>query len=257
MNRREFIGLSLSLPVVGTFYRTTFATTWAENEFTCPVCATKNIFREIMSYGSYIYGWPSKYQLIYWPVTDQNSVYCCKKCYLSMFMWDFKDLAKEKIPEVKKQLAGVSIKTSITDYAKVSMTLRLEIAEKVYSVLDMKEGFWCRFYRIVGYHYAAEKNPNKADFARKKALNIAQKMLNDKNNEIAAKELLIISGAMKHFLKDDDGAVVDMNQALNTKYQNKELDAEKNNNGEENLNALIKEYHEKIKSPNPPRDSSQ
>jgi len=257
MKRREFIGLGLSLPVIGTFHKTAFATTWTEKEFTCPLCATRNIFRVIMSYGTYIYGWPSKYQLIYWPVTDRNSVYCCKSCHLSMFMWDYEKLAKEKVAEVKKQLAGVSIKTPITDYAKVPMTVRLEIAEKVYGVLEMKEGFWCRFYRILGYHYAEEKSPDKAVEARKKALQIAQKMFKDKNDEVPAKELLVICGAMKHFLKDDEGANQDLNQALTTAYQNKELDAEKNKNAEANLNAFIGEYLGKIKSPTPPRDSPQ
>jgi uncharacterized protein (DUF2225 family) len=256
MNRREFLGLGISLPFIGTFSTTALATTWAEQEFTCPLCTTKNTFRVIASYGTYIYGWPSKYQLIYWPVTDQNSVYCCKKCYLSLFLWDYEDLAKDKIPAIKKQLEGVKLKTSFTDYAKVPMSERLEIAEKVYGVLTMKDDFWCRFYRILGYHYADEKNTVKADESRKKALNLAQKMLNDKANETPAKELWLISGAMKHFLKDDDGAIKDLNQALNTKYQNKALDEEKNNNGEQNLNALINEYVIQIKSPKPPRERS-
>jgi uncharacterized protein (DUF2225 family) len=257
MNRREFLGLGLSLPFIGTFSTTAFATTWADEEFTCPLCTTKNTFRVVMSYGTYIYSWPSKYQLIYWPVTDRNSVYCCKKCYLSTFMWDYKDLAKDKIPAIKKQLEGVSLKTPSTDYAKIPMSERLGIAEKVYGALNMDEAFWCRFYRILGYHYANEKNIVKADESRKKALNIAQKMLNDKAGETPAKELWLISGAMKHFLKDDDGAMADLNQALTTKYQNKDLDEEKNNNGEQNLNTLIKEYLAQIKSPKPPRVSSQ
>jgi uncharacterized protein (DUF2225 family) len=258
MNRREFLALGLSLPVVGAFSKTAFATTWGEKEFTCPVCATKNIFRVVMSYGSYIYSWPSKYQLIYWPVTDSNSVYCCKTCNLSMFMWDYEELAKEKIPDIKKLLPSVSLKTKFTDYAKVPMTSRLEIAEKVYGALGEKEDFfWCWFHRILGYHHAAEKNASGADEARKKALDLAQKMLNDKNNKTPAKELLVIQGAMRHFLRDDEGANKDFNRALETKYENKELDAEKNNNGEQNLNALVKDYLERIKGPNPPRDHSQ
>ncbi len=228
MNRREFLEFSLSLPLIGTLSKTTFATTWTEKEFTCPLCATKNIFRVIMSYGTYIYSWPSKYQLIYWPVTDSNSVYCCKTCYLSMFMWDYENLAKDKLPAIKKQLEGVQIQSPFSDYAKVPMSQRLEIAEKVYRGLNMPDAFWCRFYRILGYHFAQEKNPAKADESRKQALGVAQKMLGDKEREIPAKELWVITGAMKHFLKDDDGAIADLNQALKVKYQNKSLDDEKN-----------------------------
>jgi uncharacterized protein (DUF2225 family) len=257
MKRREFLALSLTVPITGATSKAISATTWAKQEFNCPVCTTKNTFRVVMSYGSYIYGWPSKYQLIYWPVTDANSVYCCKKCYLSLFMWDYEDLAKDKIPGVKKQLEGARIDKAFDDYAKVPMSQRLEIAEKVYPVLDMKDEFWCRFYRILGYHYSYEKNGAKAAEARNKALNVAQKMLNDKSNQYPAKELWVISGAMKHFLKDDKGAVADLEKALTVKYQDKELNEEKSNNGERNLNALVKEYLEKIKDPKPPRDGPQ
>lgn len=174
-----------------------------------------------------------------------------------MFMWDFEEVAKDKLPAIKKQLEGVSIATAFSDYAKVPMSQRLEIAEKVYSGLSMPEPFWCRFYRILGYHYAYEKNSAKADESRKKALSSAQKMLDNKDQEMPVKELLVITGAMKHFLKDDEGAITDLNQALKVKYQNKSLDEENNNNGEQNLNALVKDYLDKIKSPKPPRDSPQ
>jgi uncharacterized protein (DUF2225 family) len=257
MNRREFLVYSLLVPAVALVPTSVRATTWADKEFTCPVCATKNSFRVVMSYGSYIFSWPSKYQLIYWPVTDGNSVYCCKSCHLSMFMWDYEELAKDKVPLIKKQLDGLNVKLIFKDYAEVPMSQRLEIAESVYRDLEMKDNFWCYFYRILGYHYAGESKTAKAEESRKKALNLSQKMLGDKNPAIAAKELLIISGAMKHFLKDDPGSVADLNKALSTRYQDKDLDAEKNNNAEQNLNALVKDYLEQIKSPKPPRDNKQ
>ena len=58
---------------------------------------------------------------------------------------------------------------------------------------------------------------------------------------------------MKHFLGDDKGALDDLNTALKTKYENKKLDSEKNENGERNLSALLTEYIEKIQSPQKPR----
>jgi len=257
MDRRQFLCLALSIPAIDVLSKPALATTWTEKDFTCPVCATRNTFRVIMSYGTYIYQWPSKYQLIYWPVIDSNSVYCCKKCFVSVFMWDYEQLPKDKIPEITRQLAGVRIGSAFTDYAKVPMSERLEIAEKIYEVLNKKTEFWCWFYRILGYHYSNEKKIDRAAQARKKALELAQKMLNDKDPEISAKELLVISAAMKHFLKDDNGAVSDLNQALKTDYFNKSLDAEKNKNGEQNLNALIDDYLGRIRSAKPPRDDSQ
>src|SRR4029077_13749626 len=65
------------------------ATTWGPVEVECPVCHTKNTFNSWMSYGSYVYGWPSKFQNIYWPATDSNSLHTCKHCYLTLFMGDY------------------------------------------------------------------------------------------------------------------------------------------------------------------------
>jgi hypothetical protein len=174
-----------------------------------------------------------------------------------MFMWDFEEFDKTKSAMVRKQLEGVRTKDRFNDYAKVPMSERLEIASRVYSVLSLDDAFWCRFHRILGYHYSLEKKSVKADESRKNALGIAQKMLNDKSGSSPIKEVWVISGAMKHFLKDDDGAIRDLSQALKIKYENKDLDEEKNKNGERNLNALINEYVERIKSATPPRDSAQ
>ncbi len=56
-----------------------------------------------------------------------------------------------------------------------------------------------------------------------------------------------------YFLADDKGALDDLNTALKTRYENKRFDKEKNENGEANLSALVKEYIEKIQSPEKPR----
>jgi hypothetical protein len=232
---------------------TVLGTTWADEEFVCPVCKTKNTFGVIMSYGTYIYGWPSKYQLIFWPLTDEHVLYSCKKCYLSVLMWDFDELPQEKLQEIQSALKGVEIKGNYKRYTEIPMSKRLEVAEKVYTVLQKDDNFWLQFHRVKGYHYTAEKNQTKADESRKKALDLATRMLNEKDQATPKKELWLISGSMKHFLGDDKGALDDLNIALKTKYENKQLDKEKNENGEANLSALLKEYIEKIQSPQPPR----
>lgn len=58
---------------------------------------------------------------------------------------------------------------------------------------------------------------------------------------------------MKHFLRDDEGAIAELQKVLGTKYNAPQLDKEKNENGERNLNELAKEYIDKIKSPQKPR----
>ncbi len=48
------------------------ATTWASSEKTDPMTGEKVPSHEIMSYGGYIYNWPSKYDLVFWPFTDEK-----------------------------------------------------------------------------------------------------------------------------------------------------------------------------------------
>lgn len=253
MDRRAFLSLSLTGLVGSLLAKDVFATTWFPKEFTCPNCQTKNTFQVIGSYGSYIYAWPSKYQSIYWPSIDDNVVYSCKKCYLSVFMWDFDELPKDKLPDIQKQLVGVKIEGTFKNYYDIPMSRRLEVAEKIYPVLGKDDEFWCRFYRIKGYHYDAEKNQAKADEARKKALELATKMLKDPQNQEPQKSLWLISGGMKHFLRDDEGAVADLNTTLKTKFNDPTLKKEENDNGERNLNELVKEYLDRIKSDKKPR----
>src|SRR5215475_11656326 len=73
------------------------AITTIEVKVVCPVCRTENEFLEYASWGSYVYHYPSKFQLVFWPYTWSATVYSCKKCHLSVFMWDFREFPKDKI----------------------------------------------------------------------------------------------------------------------------------------------------------------
>ncbi len=241
------------------------ATTWAPAEVECPVCKTKNTFLEVMSYGSYIYSWPSKYQLVFWPLIDSPVLYSCKNCRLTAFMWDFREVPKEKHAEMRKQLAGFKLEPAKgggddhslmggvkTPYTAIPMTDRLAAAEKVYEMLGRDDEFWCRFYRVVGYHAEAEKRQPQADEARRKALARAELMLADKANAGLRKELLYITGAMRFLLKDEPGALKDFREALALKYENKKLEAARNASYDEYLTTLLREYLQKLEEPQKP-----
>lgn len=222
--------------------------TWFPKEFECPIDKEKNTFMVIGSYGSYIYGYPSKYQWLFFPQTDSPTYYLCKKCHLATFMWDFDKLPKEKLPEIQKILAGVTISKPFKDYKEIPVTEKLEIMEKVYAVLDKDDDWWETFYRIKGYHYGQAGNSEKAGEARKKSLEMIQKDLKNEKSEIPKKILFYISGAMKHFLNNDQGAIEDFQKGLETKYTSKNETPEDLKNAEDGMNVRIKEYIGKIKS---------
>jgi uncharacterized protein (DUF2225 family) len=121
------------------------ATTWAPKEVVCPICKTRNVFKTVASAGGYIYNWPSKYQYIFWPATDRAVVYCCRKCRLSAFMWDFERIPDGKLDDVRRALEGARIEGTYDDYLKIPMSERLQIAEKVYAALERDERSWCEF----------------------------------------------------------------------------------------------------------------
>ena len=206
------------------------ATTWTPGKFVCPVCGTENRLSVVMSYGGYIYGWPSKYQYVFWPFIDPHVLYACRNCGLTAFMGDFEAVPKQKADEIRKSLAGAAYRFADGDYMKVPMSERLAVAEKVYRVLGKDDDFWCKFHRILGYHLdeqakqqadaaARQALQSAAAEARKKALSLAEKMLKAPENEPVRKELLFISGAMRHFLKDNVGALTDFKAAKPLTYK--------------------------------------
>ena len=127
MRKLQVVGLAVA---VLTTAATLVATTWTPSEVTCPICHTKNKFRTIMSYGSYVYGWPSKFQMVYWPSTDESSVYTCKECHLSAFMWDFEKIPADKLEAIRHSLQSTNI-DSRENYTQIPMSQRLEVAEKL------------------------------------------------------------------------------------------------------------------------------
>jgi hypothetical protein len=242
-----FAALALTIFLASVSFAHSF-TTWFPKEFECPIDKEKNTFLVIGSYGTYIYTWPSKYQWLFFPQTDSPTFYLCKKCHLATYMWDFEKLPKDKIAEVTKVLATIKVSKNFKDYQEIPVTERLEIMEKIYAVLDKDEDWWETFYRIEGYHYGKAGKAEMANKARSKSLALIDKDLKNEKGETPKKLLLYVSAAMKHFTNDDQGALADLQKALETKYQSKEAKPEEVESAEVGLNERIKEYIEKIKS---------
>ena len=59
------------------------------NKESCPYCKQESSYYVIESYGNYIYGWDSKFQLIFWLSTDQDTFGTCIHCGYSGLMCGF------------------------------------------------------------------------------------------------------------------------------------------------------------------------
>ncbi|WP_320051746.1 DUF2225 domain-containing protein [uncultured Acetobacteroides sp.] len=223
------------------------ATEWSPVERTCPICKHKHEYQEIVSYGSYIYSWPSKYQYVFWPLTDNPSVYCCPVCHFSAYMWDFDKVPESKVDTLTKFLQTVKLDKEYKDYQDIPMTTRLEIAENVYKIIEQKSEFWCKFYRVLGYHYDQDKNAIKAKESRLKALETAKQMLADTTYRGQEKEILFIAAAMHNFVGQKDSALAYLDKASALTYKNKSWKVENAKGLDGYLSDLIKQYKEFIR----------
>lgn len=221
---------------------TVLAITTGYQDFTCPICGTKNRFTVYMSWGSYIYQYPSKFQMIFWPHTWSSSWYHCKKCHYSVFMSHFEKPPADKVEATRAALNDVKVTYDTGDYDTIPMFERLEIAEKVYRVWGISDEEWCHFYRVKGYHLQREKQQQGAEAARQKALDLALKLMGNPENEGRRKELLVVTAAMRHYLRDDPAALADLRTAAGLKFSLPKLPKENNEGFDEYLTQLIKEY---------------
>jgi len=209
-----------------------------------------NDFFDYASWGSYVYQWSSKFQLVFWPQTYPTSLYICKRCHYAAWMWDFKKLKPEQIEKARQAIADFGSAPNAAKYLDVPMSVRLGIAERVYQTQAKDDLFWSRYYRVVGYHLAREKKPLEAQKARSKARDILAKLVLDPKQSARKKEHLVALAAMQHFVGDDPAALDTL--ALASKETITEGENAKGYN--EYLDALIKEYSERIKAKTVPAD---
>jgi uncharacterized protein (DUF2225 family) len=224
------------------------AITTTEVEVICPVCHTKNKFLAYMSWGSYVYQYPSKFQLVFWPHTSSATIYSCSHCHLSLFMWDFNDFPKDRIEETTKLLDGVKLSGSFAKYTDIPASEKLLIAEKIYKQLGREDEFWLLFYRVLGYHFTQEKKTSEAAEARIHVLEIAKRMLDDTANSGRKKELLVITAAMQHFTGNDAAALDSLKAAEPLAFFDAKAGEEHSKNFDSYLSTLIKEFIPAIQS---------
>lgn len=128
------------------------ATTWLPVKKTDPLTGDPVEVSEIVSYGDYIYLWPSKYDVIYWPLTDPHWIWFCPKSGYASFANDF-----SQVDEVQKKALVKWLKKNYDPKKKFeSHAELLEWVEKIYKQREMDDDFWCRFYRLMAYTYRDE-----------------------------------------------------------------------------------------------------
>jgi hypothetical protein len=229
-----------------------FATTWGESKQPCPACGAEVEVQEIASYGSYIYGWPSKLQLLFWPMTDPRVLYFCPKCHLSLLMGDFKELPKDKLEAIRAAVARLKKEQPATkEYWEVPMSYRLPLAEAAYTVLGQDDAFWARFHRMGGYHLELEGKLELAKESRTKALASVERLLASKATIPCFKENLVTKGSLLYLVGKPSEALAALAQAKDAPFDQADLTDEQKENGNKYLNDLADELATLIKAGKP------
>lgn len=101
----------------------------------------------IISYGTYIYNFPSKYDLVFWPYTAEEWICLNPKNGYAAFNGDFEKLSNKEKKVLKRWLAK-NYKRKQMPKSHMDKLLWLE---KVYGQRNMDNDFWCHFYRLMVY----------------------------------------------------------------------------------------------------------
>lgn len=134
------------------------AVTFVSEDVDCPMCDNTFVAKSCASYGSYVFDWESKYDLIYFPVADELWFWMCPKCGYAQNASDFKDISPEGVRRLRESYEE---KWEPQDDGKIPFVVRLERAVQTNEILGRDDEFWRQFNRILIYHYRTI-SPEKA-----------------------------------------------------------------------------------------------
>lgn len=127
------------------------ATTWAPIKKRDPITNDRLQFSTPASSGSYIYQWPGKSDLVFWPYTDQNWLWFNPRSGYISFGNDF-----DKIDQSQQGALKAWLQENYDENNPPNSRLELlEWAEKIYSVRGMDDDFWRYFYRLMAFETRA------------------------------------------------------------------------------------------------------
>lgn len=212
--------ISLIVVLSFAFIAPSWATIFSPDEVDDPFSNSKCSAQGIVSYGSYIYDWPSKFDAVYWPHTERQWIWTCSDSGYVSFGGDFEDLDDENLPIVLALLNESELE--INDDTPLDQLL--PHLERIYQARGMDDDFWAWFYRIVAYHYDGVNDLRALDY-RRLALTLVEQQIADAEPMSYQVQNLYIAGdyhrqlgnaasarsyferARTHQWADDDGTI--------------------------------------------------
>lgn len=223
MNRRigsKLFGLALILSApVG-------ATTWGPQQVPDPIKPGGVCQVSVpASYGSYIYNWPSKYDQVFWPLTDAHGIWFCASSGFVAFIGDFKDMSDADRAKIAAYLAK-----NHKSGAEPELMDKLQRMEDLYALRTKDKTFQITLLRALAYLHEEHGDQAGATRLRHKALEEIRQVLAAEPGEQQRFEYLFVSAAYERKFGNDKAS----DEAL------KKLDAALASNKNEKLAEYVK-----------------
>lgn len=167
-----------------------------------PISGAKVSIQEIVSYGSYIYQWPSKYDAVFWPFTAEEFIWFSPKSGYIAFAPDF-----NKISDAEKEHVSKFLRENYDPKKQPeSFDAKLDWLEKVYAARGAPPRFWLRFHCLRSY--LSRKDPKASSVHRSQAIRVADEMVGnlkeDGEEKAAALYILAAYSRMQGFAEKAD-----------------------------------------------------
>ena len=192
------------------------ATTWDTTELTDPLSGDKVPAYRIKSFGSYIYNWPSKYDLVFWPLTTDNWICLNPKNGYGAFNHDFEAVSFTEKLRLKNWLA----KNYNPSAAPESHTEKLAWIEQLYRHRNKDDDFWCKFYRLMAYVH--REDPIKSMEYVNKAIPLLETKLKSNPTGVERIEVLFLLGEYYRRSGDLEKTKMYFEEVKLSKYKDKE-----------------------------------
>jgi hypothetical protein len=193
------------------------ATTWAKSKARDPVSGKNLVVHEPVSSGSYIYSWPGKEDLVFWPMTDDHWLWFNSKSGYGAFGDDFEKLEGDALHRVKTWLAAHY------DKSKPPMTRLEKLAwlEQIYDQRGMDDDFWCFFNRLMAFEYSRLDPLKSLEYVKKTVPMLERQLVNPKSDD-ARITFLYLLGEYNRRLGNLDASRSYFDQVKSAPYKNDE-----------------------------------
>jgi hypothetical protein len=168
-----------------------WATTWGQEEVNDPIVKdAKCTVGSPASYGAYIYSWPSKYDQIFWPATEESGIWFCPESGFTALLGDF-----DGIDDARRTSIAAYLATAYTRDETVSHRKKLELLEGCYALRAASTDQNLRVLRALAYQYEELSDQAAADSRRRSALALILAALDTELKPAQRLEYLFVAAA--------------------------------------------------------------